>query len=69
MALLGAPVPGTSVVLLSAAVGFPPLALVSVLAGSARLRLPLFVSACLAGRLVRFVAIAWPVAHLLTGPG
>jgi membrane protein YqaA with SNARE-associated domain len=63
--LLGRPVPGTSVVLLSAAVGVPPLAAVSVLAGTARLRLPLFVGACLVGRLARFAAIAWPVAHLI----
>ena len=67
--LLGEPIPGTAVVALSATVGLPPLALVSVLAGSARLRLPLFVVACLAGRLVRFVLIAWPVAHLATTSG
>lgn len=63
--LLGRPLPGTSVVLMSAAVGVPPLAAVSVLAGTARLRLPFFLSACLVGRLARFAAIAWPVAHLL----
>ena len=65
-AVLARPVPGTSLVLLSASVGLPPLAAVSVLAGTARLRLPLFVSACLIGRLARFALIAWPVAHLLT---
>lgn len=64
--LLARPVPGTSVVLLSASVGLPPLAAVSVLAGTARLRLPLFVGACLTGRLARFAVIAWPVAHLVT---
>jgi membrane protein YqaA with SNARE-associated domain len=64
LGLLGAPLPGTAVVALSAALGLPPLALVSVMAGTARLRLPLFVMACLGGRLVRFVGIAWPIAHL-----
>ena len=63
--LLAQPLPGTSVVLLSATVGLPPLAAVSVLAGTARLRLPLFVAACLTGRLARFAVIAWPVAHLV----
>ena len=66
VACLAKPLPGTGVTLLSAAVGMPPLAAVSVMAGAARLRLPLFVSACLAGRLVRFALIAWPVAHLVT---
>lgn len=64
--LLARPLPGTSVVLLSATVGLPPLAAVSVLAGTARLRLPLFVAACLTGRLARFAVIAWPVAHLVS---
>jgi membrane protein YqaA with SNARE-associated domain len=64
--LLGRSVPGASVVLLSASVGLPPLAAVSVVAGTARLRLPLFVGACLAGRLARFALIAWPVAELVT---
>ena len=64
--LLRAPLPGTGVVLLSATVGLPPLAVVSAMAGVARLRLTLFVAACLLGRLVRFGAIAWPVAHLVT---
>lgn len=68
MGLLAAPLPGTTVVALSATLGFPPLALVSVMAGTARLRLPLFVGACLAGRLVRFAVIAWPVAHLVAAP-
>lgn len=63
--LLGRPLPGTTVVALSATLGLPPLAIVSALAGAARLRLPLFVGTCVAGRLVRFLAIAWPVAHLL----
>ncbi|WP_457255472.1 hypothetical protein [Pedococcus sp. P5_B7] len=64
--LLARPLPGTSVVLLSATVGLPPLAAVSVVAGTARLRLPLFVAGCLTGRLARFALIAWPVAHLVT---
>jgi membrane protein YqaA with SNARE-associated domain len=66
LSVLRAPLPGTGVVLLSAAVGLPPLAVVSAVAGVARLRVNLFVAACLVGRLVRFGAIAWPVAHLVT---
>lgn len=69
LGLLGSPLPGSAVVALSATVGLPPLALVSVLAGAARLRLPLFVAACLGGRLVRFVVIAWLVAHTVTTAG
>ena len=63
--LLARPLPGTSVVLLSATVGLPPLAAVSVVAGTARLRLPLFVAGCLTGRMARFALIAWPVAHFV----
>lgn len=66
---LGAPVTGTGVVAVSASVGFPPLAVVSALAGMARLRLRLFVAACLIGRLVRFAVIAWPVAQLVRTAG
>lgn len=66
VALLAQPRAGTGVVLLSASVGLPPLAAVSVVAGAARLRLPLFIAGCLVGRLARFALIAWPVAHFLT---
>lgn len=62
---LHTPVAGTALVGVSAVVGLPPLAVVSGLAGVARLRLGLFVPACLVGRLIRFALIAWPVAHLL----
>lgn len=63
--MLSSPLAGTAVVATSAATGLPPLAVVSVMAGVARQRSSLFVVACLAGRLVRFVCVAWPVAHLL----
>lgn len=69
MGQLAAPVTGTGLVALSASAGFPPLAVVSALAGMARLRLRLFVAACLAGRLLRFVVIAWPVAQLVRTTG
>jgi len=65
LGLLGTPLAGTSLVAVSASVGFPPLAVVSAFAGTARLRLALFVPACLVGRMLRFAVIAWPVAHLL----
>lgn len=41
----------------SAAAGLPPFAIMSVIAGSLRVPLPLFVSVGLAGRFVRFLAI------------
>lgn len=62
---LRTPVAGTAVVATSALVGLPPLAVVSGMAGMARLRLVLFVPACFVGRLARFALIAWPIAHLV----
>jgi membrane protein YqaA with SNARE-associated domain len=46
------------VVLLAAAVGLPPLAAVSIAAGSARIRRTDFVVCCLTGRISRFAVIA-----------
>jgi membrane protein YqaA with SNARE-associated domain len=57
------PIAGTILVTTSALIGLPPLAIVSGLAGVARLRLTLFIPACVAGRLTRFALIAWPIAH------
>lgn len=62
---LRTPVAGATVVATSALVGLPPLAVVSAMAGMARLRLALFVPACFVGRLARFTLIAWPVARLI----
>lgn len=49
---------GWAVVLLSAAVGLPPLAAVSFIAGASSMRRGTFVVACLLGRSALFVAIA-----------
>jgi membrane protein YqaA with SNARE-associated domain len=46
------------VVLLSAAVGIPPLLLVSVYAARTRMGWPVFAAGCLLGRGLRFVTIA-----------
>ncbi|MDG4757310.1 VTT domain-containing protein [Micromonospora sp. WMMD710] len=53
---------GLPTVLLSAAVGVPPLALVSTAAGTAGLRHREFAAACLLGRVVRFAILALPSA-------
>lgn len=49
---------GGPVVLLSAAAGLPPLLAVTVVAGAATMPRRTFVAACLAGRAVRFTAVA-----------
>jgi membrane protein YqaA with SNARE-associated domain len=56
--LLGNRWSAVGVVLLSASVGLPPLALVSIAAGSLQMRRTDFVVCCLAGRVVRFSLIA-----------
>jgi hypothetical protein len=61
--LLGSRWRGGGVVLLSAVVGMPPLALVSVACGTAQMRRLDFCLCCLTGRCVRFLAIALPVAQ------
>jgi membrane protein YqaA with SNARE-associated domain len=45
------------IILCSASVGFPPLLLMAVVAGTLRMNFPLYVIACLIGRAVRFLAI------------
>ncbi|WP_250033452.1 VTT domain-containing protein [Paractinoplanes maris] len=55
---------GLPTVFLSAAVGLPPLALVSLAAGAANLRAPEFALVCFAGRLLRFAALVLPAALL-----
>jgi membrane protein YqaA with SNARE-associated domain len=52
-------------VVVSAAVGLPPLALVSATAGASTIRCSAFASACFVGRFVRFATIAGGVAVLM----
>ena len=60
-ALLRRPWLGGVTVLVSASVGIPPLAVVSVLAGAAGVNRVGFVCACLVGRTARFQALAVPL--------
>ena len=53
------PATAACIVLASASVGFPPLAATSIAAGARRTPLPLFACCTLAGRLVRFLLMAW----------
>jgi membrane protein YqaA with SNARE-associated domain len=53
---------GLPTVFVSAAVGLPPLALVSLAAGTSSLRRWEFATTCLAGRLIRFAALVLPTA-------
>lgn len=55
---------GGLVVFVSSMTGLPPLAVVSVMAGLRRTPLAAFTVAVFVGRLVRFGALAWPVAVL-----
>lgn len=50
----GRPWYGAAVLLCSAALGFPPLLVMAVLAGSLRMRFDVFVASCFVGRAVRF---------------
>ena len=52
---------GAAVVLTSAAVGLPPLAVVSLVAGAAGQRRVVFAVTCLVGRTARFAALAAPL--------
>ena len=63
--LVRRPVAGSALILASAVGGLPPLAATSVIAGASRMRLSLFGTTCLTGRLVRFTIIAIPVAGWL----
>ncbi|WP_205325981.1 hypothetical protein [Glycomyces sp. YM15] len=59
LTLLDRPALAAPVLLLSATTGFPPLMATSICAAGTRINLPLFVAACLIGRSVRFIAIAY----------
>ncbi|QLQ09066.1 MAG: VTT domain-containing protein [Nocardioidaceae bacterium] len=50
----GRPWYGAAVLLCSAALGFPPLLIMAVLAGSLRMRFDVFVASCFVGRAIRF---------------
>jgi membrane protein YqaA with SNARE-associated domain len=57
---------GLPTVLASAAVGLPPLALVSLVAGASAQRRWEFGTLCLTGRVARFAALALPTAYALS---
>ena len=64
--LIRRPIAGSALILASAIGGIPPLAATSVLAGMAHMRLILFGTTCLTGRLIRFSLIAIPVGAVTT---
>lgn len=59
--LMRRPRTGVPLVLASAAVGLPPLAVVSVVAGASGQRRATFAALCFAGRLMRFAVLAAPL--------
>jgi membrane protein YqaA with SNARE-associated domain len=59
LALLDRPSLAVPILLLSATTGLPPLMATSIYAAGTRINLPLFVAACLVGRSIRFIAIAY----------
>lgn len=54
---------GILVMLASSAVGFPPLAVVTVAAGIKRVNMAVFFGVTAAGCLARFLVTAWLVMH------
>jgi membrane protein YqaA with SNARE-associated domain len=52
--IVGRPVLAGTITFVSAFSGFPPLAIIAVLAGSLRMNLPLFIGTTLVGRILRF---------------
>lgn len=61
--LLEDPRGGAATVLTSASLGVPPLAVVSIVAGTSTQRRSTFVVCCLVGRLLRFAVLALPLAY------
>jgi membrane protein YqaA with SNARE-associated domain len=61
----GSPWLVSGLVFVSAVVGLPPLAILSVLAGQLALPLPFFVAACATGRLLRFAAVLGGIGFLV----
>lgn len=62
--LLDSPRGGAATVLVSASVGLPPLAVVSIVAGASSQRRATFAVCCLVGRLARFAVLAAPIAYV-----
>lgn len=52
--IVGRPLLAGTIVFVSAFSGFPPLAIIAVLAGSLRMSLPVFIGTTLVGRILRF---------------
>lgn len=61
--LLESPRGGAATVFVSASAGLPPLAAVSIIAGTSSQRRVTFVACCLIGRVVRFAVVAAPLAY------
>lgn len=61
----GRPIYTTGAVTLGALTGLPPLLVMSVVAGTVRMRLPVFITACVIGRFGRFMAILLGMASIL----
>lgn len=55
--IVGRPVVAGGFMFTSAVTGFPPLAVMAVLAGSLRMNLPIFIGTVLVGRTIRFWAV------------
>lgn len=55
--IVGRPVLAGTITFVSAFSGFPPLAVIAVLAGSLRMNLPVFIGTTLVGRILRFWAV------------
>lgn len=55
--IVGRPVFAGAIAFASALLGFPPLAIIAVLAGSLRMNFGVFVATCLVGRTLRFWAV------------
>ena len=60
--IVGRPLMASFICFVSAVTGFPPLAVVAVLAGSLRMNFPLFAITCFTGRTIRFWAVLAGVA-------
>ena len=63
--LLDRPLLGAGVVLTSSSMGVPPLAATSVVAGLSRMRLPVFATTVLGGRILWFLAVTVAASRLL----
>lgn len=59
LTLLHRPALAAPILLLSATTGFPPLMATSIYAAGTKINLPLFLTACVIGRSIRFIAIAY----------